>query len=221
MSFLYQSSGCTHPRFLRPFGGAPKRVADVLIAVPILIFVAPLMVLIAFAVKLQDGGPVLFIQNRVGLDGASFPFIKFRTMVPDAPRRLAQLLRDDPRAAREWETKQKLIDDPRVTPLGRVLRRTSLDELPQFINVVLGHMSVVGPRPMMEGQVAAYGAGYAAYCTARPGITGLWQVSGRSRTTFRERSKLDQVYLRQWSLALDLVLVLRTLGVFLGREDAC
>jgi lipopolysaccharide/colanic/teichoic acid biosynthesis glycosyltransferase len=131
------------------------------------------------------------------------------------------LLRDDPEAAQEWSAKQKLTHDPRVTPLGRLLRSTSLDELPQFANVLLGHMSVVGPRPMLPEQVAEYGPGFALYCSARPGITGLWQVSGRNETTFRRRSELDEIYLRSWSLLTDLSLVFRTVKVVAARRGAC
>jgi exopolysaccharide production protein ExoY len=216
-----QRPGFTHPRFLHPYGGVAKRVADILIAAPALIVAAPLMAVVACAVKLQDGGSVLFLQPRIGLDGGLFTLVKFRTMVADGPARLAQLLRDDPVAAREWAEKQKITNDPRITPLGRFLRRSSLDEVPQLLNVLLGHMSIVGPRPMLVDQAKVYGPAFDAYCTARPGITGLWQVSGRNETSFRTRSELDQRYLQAWSLWKDLGLIMRTVSVVLGHQGAC
>lgn len=213
--------GFTHPRFLHPFGGTAKRVADIALATPALIFAAPLLAVVALAVKLQDGGSVFFVQPRIGLGGGAFPLIKFRTMAPDAQERLAQLLLEDPAAAREWNEKQKLTNDPRITRIGHFLRRSSLDEVPQLLNVVLGHMSLVGPRPMLLDQAGEYGPVFDAYCSARPGLTGLWQVSGRSNTTFRRRSELDQRYLRGWSLIGDLFLMFRTIGVLFGQVGAC
>jgi exopolysaccharide production protein ExoY len=213
--------GFIHPRFLHPFGGVAKRVADIALAAPALLFVAPLLAAVACAVKLQDGGSVFFLQPRIGLGGGTFPMIKFRTMAPDAPQRLAQLLLEDPAAAREWNEKQKLTNDPRITPIGRFLRRSSLDEVPQLLNVVLGHMSLVGPRPMLLDQPGEYGPVFDDYCKARPGLTGLWQVSGRSNTSFRRRSELDERYLRGWSLIGDLFLMVRTVGVLLNQAGAC
>lgn len=221
MLILQQHPGFTHPSLQHPFGGAAKRLADIAIALPALILTAPLMLVVAFAVKQQDGGPVLFLQPRVGFDGGTFTLLKFRTMVQDGPARLAQLLRDDPAAAREWSEKQKLTKDPRITPLGRFLRQFSLDELPQLLNVLLGHMSLVGPRPMLLDQAGPYGPVFDAYCTARPGLTGLWQVSGRNQTSFRRRSELDAAYLKRWSIRNDLSLIARTVGVVLRHEGAC
>jgi lipopolysaccharide/colanic/teichoic acid biosynthesis glycosyltransferase len=221
MLVLQRHPGFTDPSLLHPFGGAAKRLADIAIAIPALIVTAPLMLAVACAVKLQDGGPALFLQPRIGFDGGTFTLLKFRTMVQDGPARLAQLLRDDPAAAREWAEKQKLANDPRITPLGRFLRRSSLDELPQLLNVLLGHMSIVGPRPMLVDQPGSYGPAYEAYCTARPGITGLWQVSGRNKISFRMRSELDATYLRRWSVVNDLSLIARTVRVVLRHEGAC
>jgi undecaprenyl-phosphate galactose phosphotransferase len=203
-----------------PFGGVTKRILDVLISACALVFLAPLLAVIAVAVKVEDGGPVMFVQPRVGRGGVEFRFLKFRSMIPDAGVWLQRLIESDPAAAREWQENQKLACDPRVTRIGAWLRRTSLDELPQFLNVLLGDMSVVGPRPMLREQVEAYGRGYDRYCMARPGITGLWQVSGRSETNFRRRSDLDQVYLSRWSLGTDLLLILRTAGVVLCQRGA-
>ena len=155
------------------FGGRAKRRLDILVALVAITVLLPLMLLIALAVKAQDGGPVLFVQQRVGLGGARFPMLKFRSMRTDASERLERLLQEDPAAAKEWAEKQKITKDPRITSLGRLLRRMSLDELPQLANVLAGDMSIVGPRPMLEQQIAEYGEGFPLYCTARPGITGL------------------------------------------------
>ena len=213
--------GFTHPMFLHPFGGVVKRLADIAIAAPALIVTAPLLAAVACAVKLQDGGPALFMQPRIGLDGGIFTLLKFRTMVQDGPDRLAQLLRENPAAAREWAEKQKITNDPRITPLGRFLRRSSLDELPQLLNVLLGHMSIVGPRPMLVDQPKVYGPAYDAYCRARPGITGLWQVSGRNDILDFERwIDLDLEYARTWSLWVDLRILLKTVVVVLLARGA-
>ncbi len=203
------------------FGGLAKRSVDIVVSVAALVILAPVLLAIALAVKVQDGGPVLFIQPRVGLHGIEFPFLKFRSMTLDASAQFERLIASNPAAACEWRLKQKLEPDPRVTGVGCVLRRTSLDELPQFLNVLLGHMSVVGPRPILRAQVESYSAGYERYCAARPGLTGLWQVSGRSATTFSRRSALDQVYLRRWSFWGDLLLILRTFGAVVRQSGAC
>jgi len=194
---------------------------DVLIALIALIVLAPLMLAIALAVKVQDGGPVLYIQPRVGHRGEEFRFLKFRTMVVDSAGFLERLFQTDADAAREWGEKQKLARDPRVTRVGAFLRRSSLDELPQFVNVLLGHMSIVGPRPMLREQIEAYGSAYQLYCRARPGITGLWQVSGRNETTFQRRSEFDAIYVKAWRLRWDLLLILRTFAVVLHQRGAC
>lgn len=204
-----------------PFGGAPKRAFDVVAATAAIILLIPLMLLVGLAVKLYDGGPIFFIQRRVGHGGREFAFLKFRTMAVDADAQLRRLLEEDPEAAREWAEKQKLSRDPRVTPVGTMLRRTSLDELPQFVNVLVGQMSLVGPRPMMVNQTQAYGPIFGLYCRARPGITGLWQVSGRAETTFRRRAELDAIYLQRWSAIVDLWLMVRTVGALSGQHGAC
>ncbi len=226
MAVLHQfryAAGHNHARAARahPFGGALKRATDLVLVVPILLFVAPLMIAIALTVKFQDGGPALFAQRRVGHDGRLFRCLKFRTMVVDAESRMESLLRQDPAAAREWRENQKLSHDPRVTKVGRVLRATSLDELPQLFNVLLGEMSLVGPRPILPDQIEAYGSAYPRYCSARPGITGLWQVSGRNEVSFIRRSELDEIYLRAWSLLNDLTLLVRTAGVVASGRGAC
>jgi lipopolysaccharide/colanic/teichoic acid biosynthesis glycosyltransferase len=203
------------------FGGVAKRTADLAVALPALMLLSPVMLFIALAVKIHDGGPVFFSQERVGRQGRLFRCIKFRSMVVGAEDCIDDLLSEDAAAAEEWREKQKLAHDPRVTAVGRILRITSADELPQLINVVRGEMSVVGPRPITPDQIDEYGAGFGRYCTARPGITGLWQVSGRNETTFRRRSEFDQTYLAAWSLLTDFVLLLRTVEVVVRHRGAC
>jgi len=204
-----------------PFGGALKRTFDLVVTAPLLVLLAPLLFLLALAVKVQDGGPVFFVQQRVGFRGRRFACLKFRSMIVQAEARMEDILRDDPEAAREWGEKQKLTRDPRVTSVGVVLRATSADEFPQLFNVLRGDMSIVGPRPMLPGQIKDYGPAFSRYCAARPGITGLWQVSGRNETTFQRRAELDQVYLWDWSLLTDLSLLGRTVGVVVRRRGAC
>ena len=204
-----------------PFGGALKRTFDIVVTAALIVVLAPLLFLLALAVKVQDGGPVFFVQQRVGYRGGRFPCLKFRSMIVQAEARMEDVLRDDPEAAREWREKQKLTRDPRVTSVGIVLRATSADEFPQLINVLRGDMSIVGPRPILPEQIDDYGLAYSRYCAARPGITGLWQVSGRSETTFRRRAELDEIYLQGWSLLTDLSLLVRTIGVVVRKRGAC
>jgi exopolysaccharide production protein ExoY len=205
----------------QPFGGPAKRALDIVISACALVFFAPILLAIAVAVKVEDGGPILFVQPRVGLRGFDFRFLKFRSMAPNASALLQRLCDSDPVLAEEWRVKQKLSRDPRVTRIGRILRRSSLDELPQFLNVFIGEMSIVGPRPMMRDQIEVYGGAFERYCIARPGITGLWQVSGRNETTFHRRSALDEIYLRRWSPGRDLMLILRTFGAVFAQRGAC
>ena len=186
-----------------------KRVVDILGSAVLIILGAPIMAFIALMVG-RDGAPVLFRHERIGADGQRFCCLKFRTMHVDAERMLRELLERDPEARREWREGFKLRDDPRVTPLGRFLRRTSLDELPQLFNVLRGEMSLVGPRPIVTQEVAFYDKHYALYKQCRPGITGLWQISGRSDLSYARRVELDCAYLTTWSVALDLVILLRT-----------
>jgi Undecaprenyl-phosphate galactose phosphotransferase WbaP len=196
-----------------------KRVLDVVGASVLLLLCLPLLAAIALALRIE-GGPVLYAQWRIGRHGRPFRCWKFRTMLPDAEARLAQLLAQNTLAREEWARDQKLRDDPRVTRLGQVLRRSSLDELPQLWNVLRGEMSLVGPRPMLEDQQARYGAALATCLSVRPGLTGLWQVSGRNQTTFAERVELDLAYVHQQSLALDLWILWRTIFVVLSQRGA-
>jgi lipopolysaccharide/colanic/teichoic acid biosynthesis glycosyltransferase len=198
-----------------------KRAMDVLGAGALLLLILPLLLVIALIVR-RDGGPVFYRHTRIGLGGRSFGCLKFRSMVVDADARLARLLAEDPTAAEEWATRRKLVADPRITAIGRFLRATSLDELPQLINVLRGEMSLVGPRPVVRDELERNysAAGAAAYCATRPGITGLWQVSGRSDTTYAERVTLDCRYVREWSIGLDLRILFRTVPAVLKRRGA-
>ncbi len=196
-----------------------KRVFDAVAALGLLLVLAPLMVFIALAVK-SDGGPVFYRHRRIGLGGRSFGCMKFRTMVTDADARLAALLADDPAARAEWAATQKLKSDPRVTRIGRFLRQWSFDELPQLFNVLAGSMSLVGPRPVVQSEVAHYGDRIRYYLACRPGLTGLWQVSGRSDTTYGERVRLDQRYAQSWSIALDIRILLATVTTVAKRAGA-
>ena len=199
-----------------PLGGRAKRSFDLAAAASALILLLPLFCLIALAVKLWDRGPVFYRHRRIGRNGVPFDCLKFRTMVVDADKVLRRHLRRDPEAAREWEQKRKLANDPRVTSLGSTLRKTSLDELPQLINILKGEMSVVGPRPIVTAEVPKYADCLPLYLRARPGLTGLWQVSGRNDVDYDQRVSLDRHYVEHWSLPRDLVIIVRTVGVVLA-----
>lgn len=192
-------------------GGRVKRATDIPIALLALIMLAPLMLLTALLIKVTTGGPVIFGHRRVGLNGNTFCCLKFRTMVQDADTALVHHLACNPDAAREWQETRKLQNDPRITPLGKLLRSSSIDELPQLINVLRGDMSCVGPRPIVAEELERYGTGASEYLKARPGLTGLWQVSGRSSLSYPERVALDCAYVRQWSFRNDVVILLKTI----------
>jgi exopolysaccharide production protein ExoY len=198
-----------------------SRVLDILIAGAMLLFTLPLFALVAAAIMANDPGPVIFGHKRVGRDGKSFRCLKFRSMVVDAEARLRALLASDPASAREWALSQKLRGDPRVTPLGVFLRRSSLDELPQLLNVLRGEMSIVGPRPIVESEIVRYGRSYSYYCKVRPGITGLWQVTGRSNVSYGRRVALDRLYVSSKSLNNDLYIILKTIPAVLIRDGSC
>jgi lipopolysaccharide/colanic/teichoic acid biosynthesis glycosyltransferase len=204
---------------LRP---ASKRALDMGVSAAMLLVLLPVFLAIA-AVVASDGGPAFFSHRRVGRGGRSFGCLKFRSMRPDADRHLAELLAHDPSARAEWEATRKLRRDPRVTPIGRVLRATSLDELPQLINVLRGDMSLVGPRPVVQEELDQHYApapAAADYLSVRPGVTGPWQVSGRSDIDYRERVALDSHYARNPSLRRDLVLLVLTVVVVLRCRGA-
>ena len=202
-----------------------KRVLDITFTVLGGVLILPILLGISIALMLE-GGPVFFRQLRVGRDRARFHCLKFRSMCPDAEQRLIKLLEEDPIARAEWETHQKLTHDPRITPVGHFLRATSLDELPQIINVLRGEMSLVGPRPVVAPEVPGYDSDHAYfaspefryYARCTPGITGLWQVSGRHKTSHEERVRLDRWYARNWSIWLDIVILFKTFKAVLGRS---
>ena len=206
---------------------AIKRIIDIAVSLGLLVALAPLLTIIA-ALLLLQGGPVFFRQKRVGKNDGRFDCLKFRSMRPDAEERLQALLASDPAARREWSEFQKLSDDPRVTPLGRILRSTSLDELPQLWNVLVGDMSLVGPRPIVSPDIEGYDGDHAYYnhpdfifyARSTPGITGLWQVAGRASTSHHERVRLDRWYARNWSLWLDIYVLFKTVGAVLGRTGS-
>ncbi|MBS7812716.1 sugar transferase [Roseococcus sp. XZZS9] len=203
---------------LRP---ALKRTMDALGAGALLAMLAPIMLTIALLIR-ADGGPALYGHRRIGRNGRDFPCLKFRSMVIDSQARLEALLARDPEARAEWEATHKLKNDPRVTRIGRFLRATSLDELPQLINVLIGQMSLVGPRPVLQSELDRfYGAAAAHYMSVRPGLTGLWQVSGRSDTSYAQRVALDVAYVSRPSLWQDVVILLRTPMAVLSRRGAC
>lgn len=197
-----------------------KRVLDVTAVLVTLPIALPLMALVAAWVLLDSRGPVLFWQTRVGQYGRPFSVLKFRTMHRNANAMLEKLLQTSPEAKAEWDEWRKLRNDPRVTRVGRLLRRTSLDELPQLFNVLHGEMSLVGPRPVMKDELANYGDRVHLYDRLKPGLTGLVQVSGRSTLTYKERVRLDAYYARNWSLWLDLVILARTAAAVLFRTGA-
>jgi undecaprenyl-phosphate galactose phosphotransferase len=168
----------------------------------------------------KSGKQVIFAHERVGRNGKSFGCLKFRSMVPNAQQRLDELLASDPIAKQEWEREFKLRNDPRITPIGNFLRKTSLDELPQLWNVLKGEMSLVGPRPVIQEEIERYGVSAAYYFKAKPGLTGLWQVSGRNDVDYDSRIDLDVWYVQNWSMLKDLIILLRTVKVVLGRGGA-
>ena len=191
------------------------RALDLTIALSILIFTLPLLIVIAVLVRMQDGGRSLFAHERIGRNGRMFKCLKFRSMVLDADRRLSQLLESDPCARAEWDRDHKLKNDPRITRVGAFLRRSSLDELPQLLNVLRGDMSIVGPRPIVTAEISRYGRRFQHYCAVKPGITGLWQVSGRNDVAYRRRVAMDTVYARHKSLVWDIKLLLLTVPAVL------
>lgn len=190
------------------------------ISLAIIIFLLPVLVLTALAVSLQDGGPILFGHPRIGRNGRTFKCLKFRSMAVDAQERLKELLDADPLARAEWERDHKLKNDPRITPLGDFLRRSSLDELPQLFNVLRGEMSLIGPRPIVQAEAVRYGRRFVHYCSVRPGISGLWQINGRSDTTYRRRVAIDVVYARKRTVALDAKILFATIPAVLLRKGS-
>ncbi|MFW5750119.1 MAG: undecaprenyl-phosphate galactose phosphotransferase WbaP [Planctomycetota bacterium] len=207
-------------RLLLPWPRAVKRVTDLAMTILVTAFSVPLMLIIATLIKLSSRGPVLYRQERIGRNGQRFRAWKFRSMVRDADAVLERYLSEHPELRSEWERDQKLRDDPRVTWIGRWLRRTSLDELPQLWNVFRGEMSLVGPRPIVTDEVARYGEAFRLFTRVRPGVTGLWQISGRNDLDYDQRVALDTYYVRNWSPWLDLYILARTVKVVLVGKGA-
>jgi exopolysaccharide production protein ExoY len=224
-------AGLADARAVAPFSFVPegarewsayacmKRVLDVAGAVLLGVVFAPLFLVIVLLMR-RDGGPLIYKHQRVGRDGKFFECLKFRTMVPDADKVLYELLEQRPELRAEWIKDHKLRKDPRVTTIGRFLRRTSLDELPQIWNVLRGEMSLVGPRPVVREELFRYGRNTAIYISTKPGITGLWQVNGRNNTDYRRRVAMDVYYVRRSSLVLDFYILLRTTAVVLAGNGA-
>ncbi len=203
-----------------PVARLTKIIFDCAAALAGLAVLAPLMAVVALLVKL-DGGPALYRHTRLGIGGRPFPCLKFRSMVTDGDAALRKFLAANPAAAVEWSRSHKLQDDPRVTAIGRFLRVTSLDELPQLFNVLRLEMSLVGPRPIVEAEVERYGEDIAYYFETRPGLTGLWQVSGRTGTSYAQRVRLDTWYVKNWTIWHDLAIIARTIPAVLRRQGAC
>lgn len=188
-----------------------KRSFDILFSLAVLILGFPVFFLIAFIVRISSKGRIIYSQERIGRGGKSFRCYKFRSMYPDADVRLKEILEHNPDLKHEWESTRKLKKDPRVTPIGAFLRKTSLDEIPQFWNVLMGDLSVVGPRPVVKAEVEKFmGSDAAMILSVRPGLTGIWQVSGRSNISYKKRIEMDKEYIRKQSFKLDLELILDT-----------
>lgn len=223
---MTQGIGLEQEGRLRPAatGASPplgvERVFEILVCLLALLLLSPLLVALAALVRLQDGGSILFGHVRIGKDGRRFRCLKFRTMAADAETHLAAMLRKDPRAREEWKRDHKLKIDPRVTPLGRFLRTSSLDELPQLLNVLRGDMSLVGPRPIVAAEIRRYGRYFPTYCSVRPGLTGLWQISGRNDVSYRRRVAMDVLFVRRRSLRIYSYILVATVPAVLLRRGA-
>ena len=193
-----------------------KRALDVCVSVVLLLLAMPVLLVVAVLVKLTSKGPVFFAHRRLGHNGKEFDCLKFRTMIADAEQRLKQ----DPNLRQQFEEKFKLEDDPRITPLGSFLRRTSLDELPQLFHVITGEMSLVGPRPIVENELSKYSIYANKLLSVKPGLSGLWQVCGRSHTTYPQRVMMDMHYIDHRSFTLDLQLLLLTATAVVKKSGA-
>jgi len=196
-----------------------KNLFDLLFSFLFLITFLPLFIIISLLIKLSSRGPIFFLQQRIGKNNIPFKCIKFRTMYPEAKDILKNLLNQDLALKSEFEATHKIKNDPRITTIGKILRKTSLDEMPQFINVLRGEMSIIGPRPIVNEEKKKYGKFFKKVSLIKPGITGLWQVSGRNNLTYRRRVMLDLNYVENYNLLMDLRILLRTFGVILFPLD--
>jgi exopolysaccharide production protein ExoY len=198
-----------------------KRLFDICFSLGALVVMSPLMLVLSLLIKITSRGPLIYSHKRLGRGGRPFSCYKFRTMYADADQRIKELLKSTPEVKEEWEKSFKLKNDPRVTPFGHFLRRTSLDEFPQFYNVLIGDLSVVGPRPIVEEEANKFYREKALeILSIRPGLTGLWQVSGRSSTSYSERISMDLTYLKTRSLGLDLKLIAKTIPAMISSKGA-
>ncbi|SFJ61688.1 exopolysaccharide production protein ExoY [Bosea sp. OK403] len=202
------------------FKHTTKASIDFSAALTLIFLLFPLLLLIAAMIHYADGGPVLFRQVRVGRGGRQFVCFKFRSMNMDSDRALKEHLEQNPSAAREWRENQKLTHDPRITRIGGLLRKTSLDELPQVFNILLGQMSFVGPRPIVPDEIARYGESFSHCFSVQPGLTGLWQISGRSDCSYAQRISLDSRYANEWGLLLDAKILIRTVPAVLFQHGS-
>ena len=197
-----------------------KRIFDLIAVVIILIIISPVMLVIALAIKITTRGKVFYSHKRIGINASHFGCLKFQTMYPNSKELLENILNTDVKRKKEWEATFKLKDDPRVTPVGKFLRETSLDELPQLFNVLIGQMSLVGPRPIVDAEIERYNDSFFYYQLVLPGITGLWQISGRSDVGYTQRVALDECYVRNWSLWYDIVILIKTVSVVIKKTGA-
>lgn len=199
---------------------AIKRFMDIFLCLMGIPFILPLGIILALCICLDSRGAPIYRQERIGKDGKSFMLYKFRTMVRDADQILETYLENNPELAKEWAENQKLKNDPRLTTAGRFLRKTSLDELPQILNILQGNMTLVGPRPIVADETSRYGRYFQEYCEVYPGLTGLWQTSGRNNTTYAQRVAYDHYYINNWTIWLDLWILARTIPVTLKGYGA-
>ncbi len=210
----------THQKLLDPTRQRIKRCLDFILSCLALVFALPVWLVLAMLIKREDNGPVFYRQQRIGRHGKTINILKFRTMVPEADKVLDDYLASRPDLAEEWRARQKLEYDPRITKIGAFIRRASLDELPQLWNVLRGDLSLVGPRPIISDEIKRYGDAFEFYCRVRPGLTGLWQVSGRSRLSYTRRVELDTYYIRNWSVWFDIYILAKTPGALVQTKNA-
>lgn len=209
-----------HQNLLNLSAQIQKWIMDMVLSIIVLVVLFPLFVLVGLLIKLTSKGPIFYSHSRIGQGGKHFNIFKFRTMYQNADQMLEKYLEENPQYREEWETEQKIRKDPRITPIGRILRKLSIDELPQVWNVIRGEMSLVGPRPIVDDEIEKYADKFAVYKRVKTGITGLWQVSGRNNLPYEERIRLDEYYVRNWSIWLDVYIMARTIWVVLGRDGA-
>jgi len=222
MSFIFSKEVMifrVHQNLAKLSSRVTKRLFDVVTSLSIIILLSPLLIYITRKVR-KDGGPAIYGHERIGQSGKPFKCLKFRSMVINSKEVLEELLANDPEARREWDITFKLKNDPRITSIGHFLRKTSLDELPQLFNVLKGEMSLVGPRPIITAELGRYDDEVEYYLLSKPGMTGLWQVSGRSEVDYSTRVYLDAWYVKNWSMWNDIAILFKTVGVVLKKEGA-